>query len=128
MSHKRGIHSLRRFHANGVAPLGTPLLLPALVLYSLLLLVVLQPVFAFVLAQQPAAVATSYELSPQDRAFVEDLSRRSFRFFWENADPDTGLVRDRARTDGYHSNASHRDFATMDSTGFGLTDYFIVHD
>ena len=121
MSHKRGIHSLRRFHANGVAPLGTPLLLPALVLYSLLLLVVLQPVFAFVLAQQPAAVATPYELSPQDRAFVEDLSRRSFRFFWENADPDTGLVRDRARTDGSPHNASQRDIASIASTGFGLT-------
>src|SRR5213593_3474385 len=39
-------------------------------------------------------------LSAQDEAFLEDLSRRSFRYFWEQANPHTGLVRDRARTDG----------------------------
>src|SRR5205823_1656108 len=113
MSHKRGIHSLRRFHASRAAPRGTELLLPALALYSLLLLVVLQPGFAFVLAQKPATSATTYELWSPDRIFLEDLSRRSFSFFRENADPDTGLVRDRARTDGSPHNASQRDIASI---------------
>src|SRR4030095_15615577 len=35
-----------------------------------------------------------------DEAFLEDLSKRSFHFFWENADPTAGLVRARARSDG----------------------------
>src|ERR1700730_309701 len=39
-------------------------------------------------------------LSKRDEAFLEDLSRRSFRYFWEQSDPQTGLVLDRARTDG----------------------------
>ena len=128
MSHKRGIHSLRRFHPSGAAPMGTPLLRPRFVLYSLLLLVILQPVFAFVLAQQPATAATTYELSPHDRAFVEDLSRRSFRFFLENADADTGLVRDRARTDGSAHDPEHRYVASIASTGFGLTALCIAAD
>ena len=37
-------------------------------------------------------------LSAADDALLEDLSKRSFMFFWEQADPDTGIVRDRART------------------------------
>ena len=39
-------------------------------------------------------------LSPEDKAFLKELSHRSFRYFWEQADPHTGLVLDRARTDG----------------------------
>src|SRR4051812_7481215 len=35
-------------------------------------------------------------LSAEDDAFLEDLSRRAFRYFWEQADPRTGLVLDRA--------------------------------
>src|SRR5207247_1852940 len=39
-------------------------------------------------------------LGPEDKAFLKELSRRSFRYFWEQADPHTGLVLDRARPDG----------------------------
>ena len=49
---------------------------------------------------QPAAPAARYALSAEDDAFLEDLSRRAFMFFWEQADPQTGIVRDRSRTDG----------------------------
>ncbi len=71
--------------------------------------------------QQRTTTTTAHRLSPQDREFLEDLSRRSFRFFWENADPDTGLVVDRVRTDGSPPDASHRKVASIASTGFGLT-------
>src|ERR1700745_3869863 len=37
------------------------------------------------------------QLSRQDDSFVEDLERRSFQYFWQEADPRTGLVPDRAR-------------------------------
>ncbi|HYX40973.1 MAG TPA: hypothetical protein VE821_04710, partial [Pyrinomonadaceae bacterium] len=43
---------------------------------------------------------TSSTLAAQDEAFLEDLSRRAFRYFWEQADARTGLVLDRSKTDG----------------------------
>lgn len=60
-------------------------------------------------------------LSARDQAFLEDLSRRSFRYFWEQADPNTGLVRDRARTDGSPHDETRRYIASIAATGFGLT-------
>src|SRR3982750_915344 len=50
-------------------------------------------------AVEPAATA-QHSLSARDEAFLEDLERRMFRYFWEEADPKTGLVPDRARMDG----------------------------
>lgn len=52
-----------------------------------------------------------------DEAFLEELTARSFRFFLEQSHPETGLVRDRARTDG---TAVH-DVASVAATGFGMT-------
>ncbi len=68
-------------------------------------------------AIQPVAVATSSPLSAQDDAFLEDFSHRSFLFFWEQADPNTGLIHDRAGTNGEH----RHDVASIAATGFGLT-------
>ncbi len=65
--------------------------------------------------------AKPYTLSPDDQAFLDDLERRSFRYFNEQADPTTGQVRDRARTDGSPHDANHRDVASIAATGFGLT-------
>jgi hypothetical protein len=62
-----------------------------------------------------------HSLSTRDEAFLEDLERRMFRYFWEQADPNTGLVLDRARTDGSLLDENHRDVASIASTGFGLT-------
>ena len=52
------------------------------------------------------------------QAFIEDLEHRSFLFFWERADPQTGLVLDRAKADG---SPDSRRVASIASTGFGLT-------
>jgi hypothetical protein len=53
---------------------------------------------------------------------LEAISRRSFAFFWEQANPNTGLVLDRARTDGKpEDNPRHRNVASIAATGFGLT-------
>jgi hypothetical protein len=57
----------------------------------------------------------------QDESLLEDLSRRLFRYFWEQADPQTGLVADRARTNGSPHDETHRDVASIAATGFGLT-------
>jgi hypothetical protein len=60
-------------------------------------------------------------LSAQDESFLEDLSRRAFRYFWDQADPTTGLVMDRSRTDGSPPDEKHRNIASLAATGFGLT-------
>jgi hypothetical protein len=63
----------------------------------------------------------SYALTREDEAFLEDLERRSFRYFDKQADPTTGQVRDRARADGSAHDANNRDVASIAATGFGLT-------
>ncbi|MDQ1590103.1 MAG: hypothetical protein QOG71_730 [Pyrinomonadaceae bacterium] len=60
-------------------------------------------------------------LDARDEALLEDMSRRAFRYFWEQADASTGLVRDRARTDNSPIDENHRDVASIAATGFGLT-------
>src|SRR6185436_1537174 len=60
-------------------------------------------------------------LSTADDALLEDLSKRSFLFFWEQADPDTGIVRDRSRTNGSPVDGDARDIGSIASVGFGLT-------
>jgi hypothetical protein len=69
-----------------------------------------------------ALVATSHAAAPADHAFLDDLQRRSFLFFSEQADPATGLIRDRAGADGGPSaNRAARNVASIASVGFGLT-------
>ncbi len=85
--------------------------------------------FTNAIATSSLAAASSNEspslqqLSERDEAFLEDLSRRSFLYFWEQADPQTGLVLDRARTDGSRHPPGHNNHnvASIASTGFGLT-------
>jgi hypothetical protein len=71
---------------------------------------------------QVAGIATPVRWrSARNQAFLEDLERRSFRYFWEQADPNTGLVLDRTRTDGTPADENHRVIASIAATGFGLT-------
>ena len=62
------------------------------------------------------------------QTFIEDLQQRSFRYFWEQADPQTGLVPDRARIDGSSLPESHAGVASIAATGFGLTSLCIAAD
>lgn len=80
-------------------------------------------------ASSSATIPTGkVSLSKQEDDFLEDLSQRTFRFFWEQADPHTGLVRDRARTDASPLDERHRDVASIAATGFGLTALCIAAD
>lgn len=52
-----------------------------------------------------------------DQQLLDDIQQSSFRFFWNETNPNTGMVRDRALLNG-------KDIRTMSSiaaTGFGLT-------
>lgn len=55
-------------------------------------------------------------LDPAAEAFLDDVEQRTFRWFWDLADPQTGLVPDRAPT---------RSFSSVAAVGFGLTAYVI---
>lgn len=51
-----------------------------------------------------------------DQAFIDLLEQRTFQFFWDTADPGTGLIPDRHPTPS---------FASISAVGFGLTAYVI---
>lgn len=69
------------------------------------------------------AVPVAKKISQSDEVFLEDLSQRTFQYFWEHSDPNTGLTLDRAHTDGtaYKPPASHYNVASIASTGFALS-------
>jgi hypothetical protein len=76
--------------------------------------------------RRPTPAQTSrgaYELTREDEALIDDISRRAFQYFVDHADARTGLVLDRARTTGEappEGHPSHR-IASSAATGFGLT-------
>jgi hypothetical protein len=51
-----------------------------------------------------------------DTQLLDELERAAFQFFWSEASPSTGLVKDRALVNGGDS----RSLASVASTGFGL--------
>jgi hypothetical protein len=58
-----------------------------------------------------------------DYALLDELQRASFDFFWNEADPVTGLVRDRANAEGGGEHVK----SSIAATGFGLTALCIGH-
>lgn len=78
----------------------------------------------------PAAPVPASVLSSEDDLFLEDLSKRTFQFFWEHSDPNTGLTLDRSRTDGTppQPGESHYNIASIAGTGFALSSYCIAAD
>ena len=55
-------------------------------------------------------------LTAEDEVFLDTLQHRTFRWFWETTDPETGLVPDRYPT---------RAFSSIAAIGFGLPAYGI---
>ena len=83
---------------------------------------VLMPCFAAQAAHEASAPQDTRRLSKIDNDLLDDISRRSFRYFWDNSDPRTGLVLDRARFDGRRGDLSwHENVSSIAATGFGLT-------
>jgi len=77
--------------------------------------------FLSVAAGVSCASARRFSLSPSDEEFLDDLSRRAFRFFWEQADARTGLALDRTRNSGEKTPGRSREVASLACTGFALT-------
>ena len=55
--------------------------------------------------------------SPEDEQFLDDLEKSSFLYFWEQCNPQTGLIKDRCNV----RNADTGVVGSIASTGFGLT-------
>ena len=67
-------------------------------------------------------------LAPADDKFLEELEHANFLFFWEQADPHTGLVKDRTRVNGMGKGPVPKEIvASIAATGFGLTALCIGH-
>ena len=60
---------------------------------------------------------TGYRFSSSEEAFLEQIERASFAFFWEQASHVTGQIEDRAPADG----GQRHHVSSIASTGFGLT-------
>jgi len=59
-----------------------------------------------------------------DEDLLEELERTAFEFFWNEADPQTGLVRDRSNANGVDARLT----SSIAATGFGLTALCIGHE
>ncbi len=66
----------------------------------------------------------STEVQAGDEAFLEALQKRCFLFLYEQADPNTGLVADRAPADG----SEKFDVASIASTGYALAGLCIADE
>ena len=56
-------------------------------------------------------------LSESDDSFLEEMERANFLYFWEQANPTTGLVKDRCNV----RSSDNRVLGSIAATGFGLT-------
>jgi hypothetical protein len=65
----------------------------------------------------PATRPDPASLSLRDDPLLEAIERANFRFFWEQANPETGLVRDRFNV----RQPDKSELASIAATGFGLT-------
>lgn len=85
---------------------------------------------ASISAKLPTGPIPAAAISPSDDAFLEDLQKRTFQFFWEHTDPNTGLTLDRSRTTGSPpaEGESHYRVASIAATGFGLSGVCIAAD
>lgn len=69
---------------------------------------------SFAFAQSQPVPAQKVQQVDQAAPYLDDLSERTFRFFWDTANPANGLVPDRFPTPS---------FSSIASVGFGLTAY-----
>ncbi len=80
--------------------------------------------------EAPKSAVPAANISKDDDAFLEDLQKRTFQFFWDHTNPETGLTLDRARTSGTapKKGEGHYKIASIASTGFALSGYCIAAD
>ena len=71
-------------------------------------------------ATLPVTVSPEFSaanLSQEDDDLLEEMEKANFQFFWQEAHPQTGLIKDRSKV----RTADHSTVASIAATGFGLT-------
>ena len=68
-------------------------------------------------ASVPLARTAGFVLSREDNQFLLDLEKANFQFFWEQANPQTGLIKDRCNVRA----SDNHTVASIAASGFGLT-------
>src|SRR6202047_2617357 len=71
----------------------------------------------------PGSAPSLASLSPEDDQFLNDLESADFLYFWEQASPKTGMVKDRCNLRVNDQGI----VASIAATGFGLTALCIGH-
>ena len=80
--------------------------------YSLLLFLLL---LGFTQCKSPAAK----EDRLSDDALMDTVQRRTFNYFWEGAEPNSGLARERIHMDGVYPE-NDQNVITSGGSGFGI--------
>src|ERR1700722_2142811 len=65
---------------------------------------------------QPAVVPAAF--SPTDDQFLDEMEKLNVQYFWDQASPQTGLVKDRCKVQAKNDTSV---VASIAATGFGLT-------
>ena len=76
-------------------------------------------------AAGPANPPSVTSFSEDDRAFLFEIERLNFGYFWDQANPSTGLVKDRCNV---RVTTDEGIVASIAATGFGLTALCIAED
>lgn len=78
----------------------------------------------------PVAPIPTARIKPEDDAFLEDMSKRAFRYLWDRTNPKNGLTLDRSPADGSDRKPDHRSYnvASIAASGFALSGYCIGAD
>ena len=66
---------------------------------------------------QDAGASAAKTFSDQDDALLQEMEAANFRYFWEQTNPETGIVRDRCNV----RTPDKSDLGSIAATGFGLT-------
>ncbi len=77
-------------------------------------------VSAFAQQTQPVVVSPEFSatvLASDEEQLLEEMEKANFQFFWEQANTQTGLIKDRASV----NQPDHSIVASIAATGFGLT-------
>lgn len=74
-----------------------------------------------------AVPSADFKLSQEDEKFLELVEKKAFDFFWENADPKSGLIKDQSNNFGPDTEKeAHKKYrASIASVGFGLSAYIV---
>jgi hypothetical protein len=76
-----------------------------------------QPLRALGQSSPPPAPVSPF--SPEDEQLLDEIQRLAFCYFWEQASPETGLVKDRCNA--RKASTDNSIVASIAATGFGLT-------